>query len=157
MPFCNQCGNRVGDGDKYCGNCGKLQPFVGGAPPQIPRPVDPLAGVSPRTLSILCYVPVVGWVASVTVLGARRFRADLILRFHAFQGLYLFAAWLLLDWGVVPIFNALPHHVFRIDHLMQAVLIGVWIFMLVKTGHGQAYSLPIVGELAHRSANERGV
>ncbi len=153
MPFCNQCGNRVGDADKFCGACGTQQPPLMTRPAAVPA--DPLSGVSPRTLSILCYVPVMGWIASVIVLGARRFRTDLALRFHAFQGLYIFAAWLLVDWGIQPLFNSLPHHVFRLDHLLQAILIGVWIFMLIKTSHGKAYSLPILGELAHRSANER--
>ncbi len=77
------------------------------------------------------------------------------MRFHAFQGLYIFAAWLLVDWAVEPIFNALPHHVFRVDHLLQAILLGVWVLMLVKTSHGEVYSLPVLGELAQRSAHER--
>jgi uncharacterized membrane protein len=121
----------------------------------MPVPIDPLSGMSPRTFSILCYVPIVGWVAAVIVLGARRFRTNLALRFHAFQGLYIFAAWLLVDWAISPMFDALPKSVFRLDHLLQTILIVVWIFMLVKTSRGEQYSLPVLGELAHRSANER--
>ncbi len=153
MPFCTQCGNQVGAADFYCGRCGMRQPAA--LPPPAVAPADPLSGISPRTFSIMCYIPVVGWIASVIVLGARRFRTDLTLRFHAFQGLYIFAAWLLVDWAVQPIFNAMPHHVFRLDNLLQLILMGVWIFMLVKTSHGETYSLPILGELAHRSAHER--
>ncbi len=155
MPFCNQCGNQVGDADRYCGNCGAPQPPAAARTGPLPPPSDPLASMSPRTLAMLCYVPWVGWVMAVIVLGARRFRSDLSLRFHAFQGLYIFAAWLLLDWVVVPIFNAMPSQVFRLDHLLQVLIVGVWIFMIVKTRQGEAYSLPLVGELAHRSAQER--
>jgi len=68
------------------------------------RTQDPLSGISPRTASILCYIPVVGWIASIIVLAADRFRNDHRVRFHAFQGLYLFVAWLIVGipiaWGV---------------------------------------------------------
>jgi uncharacterized membrane protein len=93
-------------------------------------------------------------VASVIVLGARRYRNDFNLRFHAFQGLYIFAAWLLVDWAIQPFFSSLPHNFFRLDLLLKMVLLGVWVFMLVKTSHGEAYSLPVFGELAQRSAQE---
>ncbi len=161
MPFCSHCGNRVGAADLYCGACGTRQPSSFPRPPFAPNPfagapapADPLANISPRTFSILCYIPLVGWVASVVVLGATRFRNDLTLRFHAFQGLYLFAAWLLVNWAIEPIFNAIPH-LFRLDHMLEALLLAVWIFMIVKTSHGETYSLPLVGELAHRSVHER--
>ena len=163
MPFCTSCGRPVGESDAYCAQCGSRQPSAGpdpnpssgpsGAPPF--APADPLSNIPPRTLATLCYIPIVGWVASVIVLGARRFRQDYTMRFHAFQGLYIFAAWLLVDWAIQPIFSSLPHHVFRVDHLLQAVLFGVWIFMLIKSSQGQAYSLPILGELATRSAREK--
>jgi uncharacterized membrane protein len=151
MPFCSQCGNKVGDIDAFCARCGAAQPLATG--PKTP-PVDPLANIPPRTLSIFCYIPVVGWVASVIILGSRRYRTNYPLRFHAFQGLYIFAAWLLVDWAIQPFFASLPHNVFRLDHLLQFVLLGVWVFMLVKTSQGEAYSLPVVGELAQRSAQE---
>lgn len=130
-----------------------MQPLLGSPP--FPIPVDPLAEIPPKTLAVLCYVPVVGFVASVIVLSARRFRRDLALRFHAFQGLYIFAAWLLVDWAIDPIFRLFPHHGFGLDHLLSLGLIFVWIFMLIKTYHGKSYSLPVLGELAHRSAHER--
>lgn len=155
MPFCSQCGNRVGDADAFCGACGTRQP--GGRAFPLPGVVDPLSGISPRAFSIMCYIPVIGWVASIIVLGARRFRTDLTLRFHAFQGLYLFGAWLLVEWAVSPIFSAMPHGVPRIDHLLKAVIMVVWVFMLVRTSQGVVFSLPLLGELAHRSAHERGL
>ena len=45
-----------------------------------------------------------GWVAAIIVLAADRFRHDRILRFHAFQGLYLFVAWLIADHVLGPVF-----------------------------------------------------
>jgi uncharacterized membrane protein len=157
MPYCSQCGKQVADADLFCSQCGSRQPVTGGprAPYYGRSFADPLAGVSPRKLAILCYIPVAGWIACVFALGARRYKNDRALRFHAFQGLYIFAAYLLVEWTVQPIFASIPHSTFRLDQLLEWFLIGVWVFMLIKTSHGEAYSLPLIGELAQRSAQER--
>lgn len=106
-------------------------------------------------MSILCYVPFMGFVASVIILGTRRYRNDRVIRFHAFQGLYIFAAWLVVNWAIAPVFAAIPHDVFRVDKLLQVLILVVWVFMMVKTSHGETYALPLIGELAQRSAHER--
>ena len=147
MPFCSSCGNSVNSADQFCAKCGERQP---GTPVQ---PVDPLAGITPRTASILCYIPGIGWIASVIVLASHKFRNNRSVRFHAFQGLYLFVAWLIVEWVLTPIFREIPH-MFRIDKMLQALILFVWIFMIVKTSHEETYSLPIIGELAERSAAE---
>ena len=148
MPFCSHCGNAVEDADAYCGRCGARQP--GGAPPRI----DPFANLSPRTASILCYIPVVGWIAAIVVLAADKFRADRKVRFHAFQGLYLFVLWLIVSEVIGPMFRPLGNH-FRLDKLLHAAVMFIWIFMLIKTSHDETYSLPIIGELAEKSVAER--
>ena len=67
MPFCSQCGNQVGATDTFCAKCGFRQPLTA-------QPVsDPLAGVTPRTASILCYIPVAGWIGA----GPFSFKLDL--------------------------------------------------------------------------------
>jgi uncharacterized membrane protein len=43
-------------------------------------------------------------------------------------------------------------HAYRI---IEAVLLGMSIFMMVKAAHEEAYALPIFGELAQRSVAER--
>ncbi|HUJ23499.1 MAG TPA: hypothetical protein VLX58_18325 [Bryobacteraceae bacterium] len=148
MPYCSSCGSAVNQTDQYCAKCGARQPGAA------PKPVDPLAGISPRTASILCYIPGIGWIASVIVLAADKFRNDRTVRFHAFQGLYLFVAWLIVEWVLSPIFREFHGQVPRIDHLLQALILFVWIFMIIKTSHEERYSLPIIGELAERSAAE---
>jgi uncharacterized membrane protein len=149
MPFCSQCGNQVADRDVYCARCGSRQPIT--APPP-PRPGDPFQGVNSRTASILCYIPAVGWIASVVVLAADKFRNDYVARFHAFQGLYLFVAWLIEDWVLRPAFHGMH---FGLDKLVKAVLLGASILMMVKASHNERYSLPIIGELAERSLAEK--
>jgi uncharacterized membrane protein len=163
MPFCTQCGHQCGDADVYCGSCGARQPGAGSSassassastPPAGPPP-DPLSGLSPRTASILCYIPTVGWIACVIVLAARKFKTEHEVRFHAFQGLYLFAAWLAVSWVVRPLAMTLPSTFVRIDHALEALILGVCIFMMVKASHNEPYVLPIIGELAQRSATDQ--
>lgn len=148
MAFCSQCGNRVGDADRYCAACGARQPVT-------VRPADPLENMNPRTAAILCYVPWLGWIASIVVLASTRFREDAVLRFHAFQGLYLFVAWLIIDYVLGPLFRMMPGPSFPIERLLNLGVLAVWVFMMIKASHGQQYSLPIVGELAARSVAEQ--
>ena len=104
MPFCTQCGHAARSQDLYCQNCGARQPVSGsGSHTWSAGPTatasDPLAGISPRAASILCYIPTIG-------------------------------------------------------HVLEAVILGVSVFMMVKAAHDQPYVLPIIGELAQRSARE---
>jgi uncharacterized membrane protein len=156
MPFCSQCGNQVDAADRYCARCGSAQPVEPGQPPRPAgaRP-EPLASLSPRTASILCYIPVVGWVPSIIVLAADKFRTNRAVRFHAFQGLYLFVAWLIVQQVIAPWFRHFPGEMFRMDRVLSMVILGTWIFMLIKASHDEVYSLPIIGELAERSLSER--
>ncbi|MGC9950761.1 MAG: hypothetical protein ABSF64_30710 [Bryobacteraceae bacterium] len=148
MPFCSQCGNQVNGADIFCAKCGARQP---NAPP---RPADPFKSISPRAASILCYIPVLGWICSIIVLASVRFRADRVVRFHAFQGLYLFVAYLIEDWVLKPMFMVVPH--VHLNALIQLVLFGMSIFMIVVTAsREEAFALPIIGELAEKSVSER--
>jgi uncharacterized membrane protein len=152
MSFCSQCGNQVGSA-LYCSRCGAKQPVGGAAAPHAETAVrDALAAINPRTASILCYIPGIGWIASIIVLASGRFRQNRIVRFHGFQGLYLFVAWLLDDQVLRPILQRIPG--FHLHGLIQLVLVGMSIFMMVKAAHDEAYPLPLFGELAQKSVAE---
>lgn len=134
--------------DAFCAKCGTRQPV---------QPVQPdfLSGITPRTASILCYIPTLGWIAAVIVLATQKFRNDRTVRFHAFQGLYLFGLWLSIQWVLKPLFQNSSGAFVHIDRLLEGIIMGVWIFMMVKAAHEEAYSLPVIGELAQKSAAER--
>ncbi len=160
MAFCTQCGNRVGGADTFCASCGAPQrPPSGLGGPRQPDagPADPkfkgiFDNLSPRKASLLCYIPVAGWIPSIFMLSSARFQNDRQVRFHAFQGLYLFVAWLLADWVIGPMFRGMNLH---IEGLLKAAIFCAWIFMIVKTSQNEHYRLPVFGELAERSANEQ--
>ncbi|HWC97335.1 MAG TPA: hypothetical protein VG456_11310 [Candidatus Sulfopaludibacter sp.] len=150
MPFCSQCGNQVAPSDIYCARCGTRQPIEPGAESVVH---DPLSGVSARTASILCYIPAIGWICGVIVLASMKFRNNKVVRFHAFQGLYLFVAGLVAKFVLQPVFWMLPDelHIYRI---VELILLIAAVFMMAKAAHDEAYSLPLFGELAERSVAE---
>jgi uncharacterized membrane protein len=164
MPFCSQCGNQVRESDAFCRRCGSAQPIEGpaaGAPPPPPHArfaphgpttQDILGSIPPRTASILCYVPGIGWIASIIVLATDRFRHNKAVRFHGFQGLYLFVAYLLEDQVMRHIFEHIPG--IHLHAIVSAVLLGMSIFMMVKASHEETYALPLFGELAQRSMED---
>ena len=153
MPFCTQCGTQAGETAAYCVGCGVAQS------PARPSAAQEQAGheISAHTASILCYIPVAGWIACVWVLAADRFHNDRTARFHAFQGLYLFVAWLILDWGIHPFLGWFPGHHFRVGlaELLKGLLFVAWIVMMVKTSRNENFRLPLFGELADRSLSEQ--
>jgi uncharacterized membrane protein len=152
MPYCCQCGQKVGTGDVYCASCGAAQPNS--------SPVaDYMHGISPRTASLLCYIPIVGWIVAIVVLASARFRADTRVRFNAFQGLYLFVTWLIVDWVLGPLFS-FPRmwgpNIYRVlPALMKAGIFAAWVVMIVKTAQDELYKLPILGDLAEKSVSEQ--
>ena len=152
MPYCCQCGKKAGSRDAYCGSCGARQPVSSPA-------ADYLHGISPRTASLLCYIPILGWLVAIVVLASARFRGDLRVRFHAFQGLYLFVTWLIVDWVISPLFSfpsfwGPPFHR-MFPALLKIAIFGAWIFMMIKTAHDEQYKLPILGDLAEKSVSEQ--
>jgi uncharacterized membrane protein len=154
MPFCSQCGNQLGAPDRYCGRCGAAQPAAGTPPP---RPVggrDPLASIDGRTASILCYIPGIGWIMAIIVLASERFRRDRAVRFHGFQALYLFVAWLIEEQVLRPMMRNVYFMPVPVDGILRAILLGASIFMMIKAAHQQQYSLPLFGDLAQKSMTD---
>jgi uncharacterized membrane protein len=140
MPFCTNCGTRVEPAASFCGNCGTAQPRASGG-----RAQDPLHGISDRTASILCYIPVFGVIPSIVFLASQKFRYNRRVRFDAFQSVYLFVAWLIAS-------SAFHHNV---ASLLEALTFLCWIFLLIKASHSEQVHLPILGDLAARSTTEQ--
>jgi len=146
MPFCSSCGNQLTEQYLFCRHCGTRQPVSAAG-----RAGE---GISPRTAALLCYIPFVGWIAAIVVLAAERFRTDRTVRFHAFQGLYLFVAWLIVHWVLSPIPVFRWTRGFHLHDMVELAVVGVSVFMMIKVSQGQDVSLPVLGELAHKSVAE---
>lgn len=159
MPFCTNCGSAVGGANPYCANCGARQPDparTGFAP--TPDPTDFLAGISNRTASVLCYVPVFGVIAAIVFLASQRFRHISRVRFDGFQSVYLFVAWLIVSNAIPTLMLSGYHHAWfeaSLLGLVKMLIIVCWIYLLIKAAQEQQVHLPIIGDLAARSATEQ--
>lgn len=146
MPYCNQCGNQVGNADRFCGRCGATQ---NGAGPPIGASIDP------KQAATLCYLPFVGWIVSIVVLASKNYRSHYRTVFHAFQGLYLAIAWFIVETLLKPMFffmgmsgrNFVPG-------IIHAVILVAWIITLIKVHQGEDPRLPLIGEIAEKSAQD---
>lgn len=145
MPFCNQCGNQVGNADRFCGRCGATQSGAS------PRP----ASIEPKQAATLCYVPFVGWIVALVVLATGNYRSHHRTVFHAFQGLYLAIAWMLVEWPLKFMFFAAgPMGRNAIPAMIHVVILVAWVITLIKVHQGEDPHLPIIGEIAEKSAQD---
>ncbi len=135
----------------YCSNCGKGQPRTN------PEFVNFLDGVTDRTASMLCYIPVMGVIPAIVFLAAQRFRSNVRVRFDAFQSLYLFVSWLIIS-SAIPVLIIWPSG-WGLEHafldVLKALLFFCWVYLLIKAAHTEQVRLPILGDLAARSTMEQ--
>ncbi len=151
MPFCTNCGSSVDGGAAYCATCGNPQPRA------VPQFTDFMDGISDRTASVLCYIPVFGVIPAIVFLASQRFRGNVKVRFNAFQSLYLFVTWLIISSAVPILILGLPG--WGVEHAFvgafKIVLFVCWIYLLVKAAHMEQIRIPILGDLAARSTMEQ--
>lgn len=154
MPFCTQCGSKVDTNASFCHCCGARQPLAA-ANPQM---VDFLDGMSDRTASILCYIPVFGVIPAIVFLAAHKYRHNIRVRFNAFQSLYLFVAWLLIQ-SAIPTLVLTGWPEWGVERsllgLIKIAIFGCWIYLLIKAAHEEQVRLPVIGDLAARSTTEQ--
>ena len=137
---------------------GAAPPGAAGAGGALPPPPPPPRGpvrptIAPNKAALLCYIPGLGWIASVIFLALDPYRDNRYVRFHAFQGLYLAVLWLLTKVFFFP-FPMGPMHDFPFHGLrgvLQLLVIIAQVAGIIKTAQNQEYRIPIISELAEKS------
>jgi uncharacterized membrane protein len=114
-----------------------------------------LSGISDRTASILCYIPVFGIIPSIVFLASQRFRGNTRVRFNAFQSLYLFVAWLLVSAAIPALVITGGWPGAMVMGLLKLAVFVCWIYLLIKAAQQEEVRLPIIGDLAARSTSEQ--
>jgi uncharacterized membrane protein len=168
MPFCASCGGQVLDVAAFCPFCGKAiraaEPAIGTVAPATgtaaaiapnPAPAPNSAGWSGlenHVAGMLAYITV---VPAIMFLFMKPYNGRPFVRFHAFQCLFLTAAWLalgiiLMSLGMIPFFAIVVLPLFAI-----AIILGmiVAIVCLLKAYQGQMWKLPVIGAMAEKQAN----
>jgi uncharacterized membrane protein len=84
------------------------------------------------------------------------FKRNLFIRFHAWQCIFFFAAWAVIDILAGVVQNLVPTAAILTVTLLQLVRIAmflVWLIVLVSAVNGKRMKLPVIGNLAEKLAN----
>ena len=163
MAFCANCGAPV-EG-RFCAKCGAS--VQAGAPvggPSVPTgpapaayPAQPqAAGMSENVASALCYVLFAGAI----FLALEPYNRNRNIRFHAFQGLFLFGAAVAIWFIMGAIFTAtlwglgMWSIVLLIRWLVDLALFALWLYAIIQAAQGKRAVLPFIGPLAEQQANK---
>lgn len=144
MPFCANCGSPV-EG-RFCGKCGT--PVGSDVPPSAtPLPgAAPVSGLSENVASALCYI--LGLITGILFLLLAPYNQNRNVRFHAFQSIFLSAAWIAIDIlsGIMGLFYVAP--------LFGLAAFILTIYMVVVTYQGRKVVLPVIGPFAEQQAGK---
>jgi uncharacterized membrane protein len=153
MPFCAKCGAQVNG--TFCPQCGT--PVAGPAPgpgqysgggPSAPPPAGS-PGLTENVASALCYF----FIPAIIFLAMAPYNQNKTIRFHAFQAIFLTAAWIVLNFalGILGIILS-SFGFYYIGRLVSLGGLVLWIFMLYKAYNNEKVILPVIGPLAEKQA-----
>jgi len=152
MPFCVNCGTSVEGA--FCPSCGK--PVGGGVGAGSGGPAA--GGMTDNVAGALCYL--LGAITGILFLVLEPYNRKREIRFHAFQSIFLTAAWIAL-WIVVGVVSMVVGTVVPVIGSMIIGLVSlvawvgfvlVWVILLVKTFNGGKWVLPVIGPMAEKQA-----
>jgi uncharacterized membrane protein len=139
MAFCPSCGTAV-EG-RYCAKCGTAVDPA--APAVAPVATVSAAGLPENTAAALCYL--LGLVTGIIFLVLEPYSKNKLIRFHAFQSIFLHVA-VIIVW--VALRAILPWGMWYMVTLIDLAFFVLWIFMLLQTYQGKKIVLPVIGDLA---------
>jgi len=148
MAYCQSCGSPV-EG-KFCAKCGAASPEeVWSTPDQPPlHPGKDFSIMSDNVASALCYVPLLG---GVIFLLLEPYNRNKVIRFHAFQALFLFGAMFVLNIALTS-FLEIFWSFWGMYRLLRLAYLVLWVFMAYKAYSGEKVVLPVIGPLAEKQA-----
>ena len=147
MPFCATCGAAV-EG-QFCAKCGSR---VGAAPSAASGPaMQASSTLADNVASALCYL--LGLITGILFLVLPPYNRNPLIRFHAFQSIFLHAACIVAMIGF-NVFLGLLHMmgIFFLGSIIWMACFILWLYMLLQTYQGKKVVLPVIGPLAQQQA-----
>jgi uncharacterized membrane protein len=147
--FCPQCAVEIPENSAVCPNCGHATSAAVRARGTV--------GVFPENIAgALAYITV---VPAIVFLLIDPYRRNRFVRFHSLQCLFLWLALFLIA-AVMrvlePVIFLIPSFGYLLFLLIAMVVtLGafvIWLVLVIKALQGEAFKLPVVGELAQRQA-----
>jgi uncharacterized membrane protein len=147
MPFCATCGSAV-EG-QFCAKCGSR---VGAAPSVASGPAMQSSGtMTDNVASALCYV--LGLITGIIFLVLAPYNKNRVIRFHAFQSIFLHVACIVGGIGIRIILSILTlWGMFFLVSLFWLACFVLWIYIIVQTYQGKTIVLPVIGPIAQQQA-----
>ena len=158
--FCPNCGASVQG--RFCAKCGTSMEAAaapGGAAASGSVPgaqaynAQSATGgtMAPNVAGALAYL--LTFITGILFLVLAPYNQDKFVRFHAFQAIFLFAAWIvvwivemvlmvILPWGLMTM----------VSMLVSLGFLALWIVLMVKAYQGERFKLPVLGDLAEKQA-----
>jgi len=144
---CENCGVERVAGAAFCHSCGKpvVQPTGGRRPP-----IPVTAGMRTNIVGALCYVA--GLLTGIVFLSLNPYRQIQVVRFHAFQAIFLSVVWLLVHFALAGLLALVPWRLWPLIAVLSSFVslsfAGVSVLLMYKAFRRERFKLPLIGDLA---------
>jgi uncharacterized membrane protein len=149
--FCAKCGTAVEAGAASSGPTA-AGPATGAQP--YSAPVATSGGMTDNVASALCYA--LGLITGILFLVLAPYNQNKIIRFHAFQSIFLNAAWIVFWIVETMIAIVMPWYVMTVVSLIGLLValgfLALWLVLMFKAYNNEKLKLPIIGDLAEKQA-----
>jgi uncharacterized membrane protein len=136
VAFCPTCGAQIADG-ATCSKC------AGGA---VATSAPAAGGLTDNLAGALAYVTI---IPAILFLVLEPYNKRRFIRFHAFQSIFVFVAWMIVGIGL--------SFIGFIPWLWAIVRLAVFVTLLIlalKAYQGQMFKLPVIGDIAEQQAGK---
>jgi uncharacterized membrane protein len=110
------------------------------------------SGLSYNAAAGIAYLTI---IPAIVFLIIEPFKKNAFVRFHAWQSIFFFIAWTVIDILVGLVQHIVPSSVFRTLTALQVVALAlfiVWLIVFIGAFGGKRIKLPVIGDLAARQA-----
>ena len=111
------------------------------------------SGLSDNAAGGIAYIT---FIPAIVFLIIDPFKKSSFVRFHAWQSIFFFVAWAVIDILVSVVQNLVPSSVFLTLTALQLVglaLFVVWLIVFIGAFNGKRIKLPVIGGLAEKQAD----
>jgi uncharacterized membrane protein len=112
------------------------------------------SGLSDNAAAGIAYITI---IPAIVFLIIEPFKRSPFVRFHAWQSIFFFVAWAVIDILVGVVQNLVPSAVFltfTVLQLVGIVIFVVWLIVFISAFGGKRMKLPVIGDLAEKQANK---
>jgi uncharacterized membrane protein len=111
------------------------------------------SGLSDNAASGIAYITI---IPAIVFLIIEPFKRSALVRFQAWQSIFFFVAWAIVNILIGVVVHLVPSGVFLTLTVMQLVglaIFVVWLVVFIGAFAGKRIKLPIIGDLAEAQAN----